>query len=58
VFLDSRASRLVQLADLIAYGTFRHFERNDSQFFEVFKRRFDADGGVVHGLYYYNRSGP
>src|SRR5579863_2200720 len=31
VFLDSRASRLVQLADLIAYATFRHYERGDSQ---------------------------
>ncbi len=56
VFIDSRASRLVQLADLIAYAIFRNFERGDSQFFDIFKHRFDTDGGVVHGLYYYNRS--
>jgi len=50
VFVDSRASRLVQLADLVAYATFRHFERGDSQFFDVFKHRFDEVGGIVHGL--------
>jgi hypothetical protein len=55
VFIDSRASRLVQLADLIAYGMFRHYERGDSQFFDIFKHRFDAEGGIVHGLYYYKR---
>jgi hypothetical protein len=58
VFLDSRASRLVQLADLIAYATFRHYERKDSQFFDVFKHRFDTDGGVLHGLYHYSRASP
>jgi hypothetical protein len=52
VFLDSRASRLIQLADLVAYAVFRHFERGDSQYFEVIKNCFDADGGVTHGLYH------
>jgi hypothetical protein len=51
VFLDSRASRLIQLADLVAYAMFRHFERNDSQYFEIIEHCFDAEGGVVHGLY-------
>lgn len=51
VFLDSRASRLVQMADLIAYATFRHFEHGDSQFFDIFKHRFDHHAGVCHGLY-------
>jgi hypothetical protein len=55
VFIDSHASRLVQLADLIAYAMFRHYERQDSQFFDIFKHRFDAYGGVFHGLYYYKR---
>lgn len=57
VFIDSRASRLVQLADLIAYATFRNFERDDGQFFDIFKHRFDTDGGgIVHGLYHYRPS--
>ena len=32
VFMDSKASRLIQLADLVAYSMFRHFERGDSRF--------------------------
>jgi hypothetical protein len=51
VFLDSRASRLIQLADLIAYAMSRHFEHQDSQFYDIIKNCFDAEGGVTHGLY-------
>lgn len=51
VFLDSKASRLIQLADLIAFAIFRHLEHNDSQYFEIIRECFDADGGVVHGFY-------
>ena len=51
VFLDSKASRLVQLADLVAYALFRHFERGDSQFYEIIKDKFDRAGSVVHGLH-------
>lgn len=51
LFLDSRASRLIQLADLVAYAAFRHFEKADSQFFDIVRSRIDADGGVQHGLH-------
>ncbi len=51
-FLDSRASRLIQLADLVAYAVFRAYERKDSTFFDIIKGRFDTEGGVVHGLYH------
>lgn len=51
LFLDSRASRLIQLADLIAYSIFRKFEKNDDRFYRLFADRFDADGLVVHGLH-------
>ncbi len=51
VFLDSKASRLIQLADLVAYAMFRHYERQDSQYFDIIKHCFDSDGGVQHGLY-------
>lgn len=51
VFIDSQASRLIQLADLAAYALFRHFEYHDSKYYDVISRCFDADGGVVHGLY-------
>jgi len=50
LFVDSRATRLVQLADLVAYATFRFVERNDCRFFDVFKHRFHTVSGIVHGL--------
>ena len=51
LFLDSKASRLIQLADLIAYAVFRHFEKGDNRFFPIIEPRFDSEGGVVHGLH-------
>lgn len=51
LFLDSRASRLIQLADLVAYSVFRKYEKGDDQFFQIFEKRLDAEGKIVHGLY-------
>ena len=51
LFLDSKASPLIQLADLVAYALFRHFESGDSQYYEIIKKRFDTVGGIVHGLH-------
>jgi hypothetical protein len=51
LFLDSQASRLIQLADLVAYSVFRRYEHNDSTYFDVIKDCFDAEGGVRHGLF-------
>ncbi|OXE35303.1 MAG: hypothetical protein CGW95_14735, partial [Phenylobacterium zucineum] len=50
LFVDSTATRLIQYADLIAYACRRYFENGDSKYFELIERRFDASGGVVHGL--------
>lgn len=49
-FVDSQASRLVQLADLVAYATFRKYEFQDGRFFDALIPKFDADGSVIHGL--------
>lgn len=51
VFLDSKASRLIQLADLVAYSIFRHYEHADSTFYNLINNCFDGEGGVNHGLY-------
>ncbi len=51
LFLDSRASRLIQLADLIAYAIFRSFESGDDTYYSIIKHRFDSEGGIVHGLH-------
>lgn len=50
LFVDSRASRLVQLADLVAYATWRKYEFSDGRFFDPLIPRFDAEGGIIHGL--------
>lgn len=51
VFVDSEATRLIQLADLVAYALFRKFEKNDTQFSDIIERKFDYFGGVQHGLH-------
>ncbi|HEX6292470.1 MAG TPA: DUF3800 domain-containing protein, partial [Herpetosiphonaceae bacterium] len=51
LFLDSKASRLIQLADIIAYVIFRRFEREDNRFYRIIEDRFDSEGGIVHGLF-------
>jgi hypothetical protein len=51
LFLDSKMSRLIQLADLIAYSMFRHFERGDSRFYDIIKDCFDRSSGQTHGLH-------
>ena len=51
VFVDSKASRLIQLADLVAYAVFRKFQADDDRFFDIIRNRFDHDGSARHGLY-------
>ncbi len=47
VFLDSKASRLIQLADLIAFAMYRKYAENDDRFYKIIKGHFDSEGGVV-----------
>lgn len=58
LFIDSRASRLVQLADLVAFSLWRQYEFQDGRFFNPIIPRFDADGGVIHGLVHKPIKGP
>ena len=53
LFLDSKMSRLIQLADLIAYSLFRKYEHHDDSYFTLIQNCFDRDTetGTVHGLY-------
>lgn len=51
VFIDSKASRLTQLADLVAFATYRFNECGDRAFYDVIKYCFDSEGGIEHGLY-------
>jgi hypothetical protein len=50
LFVNSKASRLVQIADHIAYAVFRRFEHGDTSYFDIISSKFDAENGVIHGL--------
>ena len=50
LFVDSRASRLIQIADLLAWAVWRRYEFSDTRYFDRIVGRFDAEGGVIHGL--------
>ncbi|MBV8088770.1 MAG: DUF3800 domain-containing protein, partial [Alphaproteobacteria bacterium] len=51
LFTDSRSSRLVQLADHVAFAMFRSYEHSDHQYFDIIRHRFDQEGSIVHGLH-------
>ncbi len=53
VFVDSRATRMVQFADLTAYAMRRYFEHGDATYIDIVKHRFDSEGGLIHGLTHY-----
>lgn len=50
LFVSSNASRLVQIADHIAYATFRRYEAGDTQYFDIIAQKFYAKEGIIHGL--------
>ena len=56
LFVDSRASRLIQLADLVAWAVWRRYEFQDTRYFDRISPRFDAEGGVMHGLVHFRSS--
>lgn len=49
-FVDSRASRLIQLADHVAYSVFRRYNAGDLTYFNCIEDRFDTYQGTIHGL--------
>jgi hypothetical protein len=50
LFAASTSSRLIQIADHVAYAVFRRYNASDTSYFDVFAHRFDSSDGVVHGL--------
>ncbi|MYM80786.1 MULTISPECIES: DUF3800 domain-containing protein [Duganella] len=46
LFLDSKASRLIQLADLIAYWTFRYFQSGDDRGYKMIEPYFCRFAGA------------
>ena len=50
LFVNSKATRMIQFADLIAYALRRYYDKGDARLFDIISNRFDAEGGVLHGL--------
>jgi hypothetical protein len=49
-FVNSKASRIVQLADHIAYAVFRRYNASDTLYFDIIAHKFYQSEGVTHGL--------
>jgi hypothetical protein len=58
LFADSRASRLIQAADLISYALYRHYDpgRKSNDYIEDLWPAFDAAGGIMHGAVHFTPS--
>ena len=50
LFVDSRASRMIQYADLIAHAIRRYYVNGDATYIDILLPKFDAEGGIIHGL--------
>jgi hypothetical protein len=50
LFVNSKASRLIQIADHIAYAVFRRYEAGDTSYLDLILQKFDSESGVLHGL--------
>lgn len=50
LFVNSKACRLIQLADHVAYSVFRRYNAGDTNYFDIIAGRFDSEGGIIHGL--------
>jgi len=58
LFADSRASRLLQLADFVAWATFRRYERGVTNHFDQIVSRFDSVENRLHGIHHRTRNFP
>ena len=50
MFIDSKVSRGIQLADHIAYAVFRRYSFDDLAYYNVIEGHFDSENGKIHGL--------
>lgn len=57
LFADSRATRLLQVADLVSYAVFRRYApASDASYFTTLLPKFHADDGQLHGCVHYTPS--
>ena len=55
LFVDSKASRMIQLADHVAYAVFRRYQASDTQYIDRIASKFDSEDGIIHGLAHLER---
>lgn len=49
-FLDSKTTRVVQMSDFVASAVFQYYENRDDAHLGSILRKFDREGGKIHGL--------
>jgi hypothetical protein len=49
-FATPKETRLLQVADLVAHGVFRMYERNDPSMVRAFSHKFDVSAGIKYGI--------
>src|SRR5579884_3947849 len=57
LFVNSKATRMIQFADLVAFAIRNYYERGIARYMDLIKHRFDSEGGVVHGLVHFVPAG-
>jgi hypothetical protein len=50
LFVDSSATRLIQLADFVAHGVYRNYNSGDTSWLDALLPAFDSGRGKLHGL--------
>ena len=58
LFVNSKATRMIQYADLVAYALGKYYLKSDDTYFNLISSKFDNEGGVLHGLTHYAPEGP
>lgn len=56
MFTDSRLTRMLQIADLVAYAAFRRYEHGDSRYLDLILHKFHQTGGKIHSLMHLNKN--
>lgn len=51
LFINSKASRLIQMADFIAHWTYRRYQAQDDRGFRLIQPHIHKYGGKTHGLF-------
>lgn len=50
LYANSKASRLIQVADFVAWAVGHFYERGHTEWMQALNHRFDAEKGIQHGM--------